>query len=306
MKKYLTSKIKNFINIKKIRVEASSRAFYRIFFKRGTLVAMVYPEENIEEISKIVRLSSVYAKKKINTPEIKEIINNRIVLQEDLGDTLVQKAFFFSNIKEKQNILKKIAKILKKLREIPNNTSNSLLDNRRMKWEMDFFLKHFVQKFFPGYANVQELKNKLYLIVKKIKNINFFAHRDFHSRNMLYYNDKIYLVDIQDSLIAQEYYDTVSFAFDSYLDLGTLRGFFLDELKEKKFNTDSDQFYLTAIQRNIKALGTFGYQINVKKNLSYKKYINRTINHIRGNKLFEHFFDMSILEKWNQLKKNAY
>ena len=53
------------------------------------------------------------------------------------------------------------------------------------------------------------------------------------------------------------------------------------------FKMDYDQIFLTALQRNIKALGTFGYQVMEKKNLMYKGYIRRTVRHILANKMAE-------------------
>jgi hypothetical protein len=85
---------------------------------------------------------------------------------------------------------------------------------------------------------------------------------------------------------------------DAYLDLKSLREFFLDSLTKRGKTIDVDinneQFRLTALQRNIKALGTFGFQVMVRKNLAYKKYINRTIRHIRDNPLFEKFLKPKI------------
>jgi N-acetylmuramate 1-kinase len=38
-----------------------------------------------------------------------------------------------------------------------------------------------------------------------------------------------------------------------------------------------------AMQRNLKALGTFGYQTVVRGNTVYIQYIPRTLNHVRRN-----------------------
>jgi len=159
-----------------------------------------------------------------------------------------------------------------------------------MKWEMDFFIEHFALKFFPLPFSLKKLQKELYAIVDSICRINVFAHRDFHSRNMLYHKKNICLVDFQDSLIGPVYYDLVSFAYDSYLDLKSLRKIFFQMVEGLKYGLDYDQIYLTALQRNVKALGTFGYQVSEKKNIQYKKYIHRTIRHILGNRKVESDF----------------
>ena len=100
-------------------------------------------------------------------------------------------------------------------------------------------------------------------------------------------------------MVAPEYYDIVSFVFDSYLDLGMLRDFFLNRLEKAGIKIDPQQFNLTALQRNIKALGTFGFQINVKKNLSYKKYIKRTVRYILNNKLSDEMINRSVFNHFD-------
>lgn len=294
MKKYLEQRIGNYTRIEKIRGEASNRAFFRVYFDKYSLVGMVYPEENPAEIARIDKLTEIYLNSGIQVPKIKEIYDRRILILEDLGDQLVQKAFKTACNEEKRTILQKCAGILERLRLISTQHTHAILDHNRMKWEMDFFLDHFAGNFLPKSTDITDLREKLHTLVEKIENISCFAHRDFHSRNMLYHKKNIYLVDFQDSLVAPPYYDLASFAFDSYLDLKSLRGFLFKEYENRGFPIDHGQLFLTALQRNIKALGTFGFQVHVKKNLSYKKYIHRTIRHILNNKLFGKFFDKSI------------
>jgi len=308
MKKYLESELRGrglyeITNIKKLRGEASTRNFFRVSLKNRSLVAMVYPEDNNEEIERIARLTRVYLDHGLKVPAIEEIIGSRIILQEDLGDLLVQTAFSRFNKEEKKKALERIADIVVTLGRIPVSHTASTLDTARMKWEMDFFVSHYVPHFFPPPLDIEELKNTLHSMVEAIGPIDTFAHRDFHSRNMLYRDRDIYLVDFQDSLVAPGFYDLVSFAFDAYLDLKSLGIFFLDSLEERGMAIHEEQYFLTALQRNIKALGTFGFQVTVRKNLSYKKYIARTIRHILNNPVFERFFDPSMFISMGEERK---
>jgi aminoglycoside/choline kinase family phosphotransferase len=288
-KEYLKIRLKHVNQIKKIRGEASNRTFYRVFFNNYSLVAMVYPAVNREEIEKIVKLTDTYLQNRINVPKIEEIIDDRVILQEDLGDLLAQKAFSMFNKQERKKILETVADILIGLKGVSITHTNAVLDTARMKWEMDFFLTHFARNYLTKDSRaIKDFQERLYRMVERIQPINTFAHRDFHSRNMLVHKNDIYLVDFQDSLKASPWYDLVSFAFDCYLDLKSQRKFLLNCLKERGMIIDEEQFYIAALQRNIKALGTFGYQVTVKKNLSYKKYIPRTLRHITSNPLFQY------------------
>ncbi len=294
MKKYLYSQLSasgvcgNVENIKKIQGEASTRGFFRVTTAERSLVAMVYPEPEPDEICRIQGLTELYRQKGLNVPQIEAETDERILLLEDLGAVSVQAAYARFGKPERQSLLEKIALQLDRLAGIPLHHTDGVLGTARMQWEMDFFIEHFAPRFctLPGPDGIEQLRRRLHEMVWDIGPVATFAHRDFHSRNMLYQNDEVYLVDFQDSLRAPLFYDTVSFAFDAYLDLKGLRDYFLDALKELGWEMDHRQFYLTALQRNIKALGTFGYQVTVRKNLTYKKYMNRTIGYVLQNPLF--------------------
>ncbi|MCP4219902.1 MAG: phosphotransferase [bacterium] len=289
MKNYILSKLGHLggiAGIKKIQGEASNRCFFRVNQGKHSMVAMVYPSENREEIERISRLTDVYKNHKLQVPSIRETIDNRIILLEDLGDLSIQKAFARSGATEKKKLLGLISSILASLASIPSSHTAASLDTARMKWEMDFFIEHFVPHYCSPKTDTDGLRLKLHGMVEAIVHTDTFAHRDFHSRNMLLYKEGVYLVDFQDSLKAPVYYDLVSFAFDAYLDLKSLAVFFKDTVKADGIRLDEEQFLLTALERNIKALGTFGYQVSVRKNLAYKKYMARTIRHIHGNPLF--------------------
>jgi aminoglycoside/choline kinase family phosphotransferase len=44
-----------------------------------------------------------------------------------------------------------------------------------------------------------------------------------------------------------------------------------------------ERFHLMALQRNLKALGTFGYQTTARRNPVYIQYIPRTLRYVRDN-----------------------
>lgn len=82
-------------------------------------------------------------------------------------------------------------------------------------------------------------------------------------------------------------YDLVSLLRDSYTDLSeeTIEGLidrFLvnvpNSLPADKFRRKFDSM---ALQRNLKALGTFGYQTSIRRNPVYIQYIPRTIHYLQ-------------------------
>jgi aminoglycoside/choline kinase family phosphotransferase len=98
----------------------------------------------------------------------------------------------------------------------------------------------------------------------------------------------VYIIDFQDARMGPDTYDLVSLLRDSYVDL-TDRA--VDELiaycLALKGNPDVTpfrrRFDLMALQRNLKALGTFGYQTMTRRNSVYIQYMPRTLRYARTN-----------------------
>ncbi len=267
----------------RIRSEASLRGFFRIRQGRESRVAMVYPEPKMAEVKRFCAMQEIYRRHGLRVPRIDEILGDQVVIQEDAGDLLLQRAWHSGNPRERRRLLGMCREMLAGLAAVPPALTAARLGQERLKWEMDFFLEHFFPRF-PGRAfSVNDLRSHLYGLVEAIAPEDTFAHRDFHSRNLLVRGSEIIMVDFQDSLVAPRYYDLVSLAFDSYLDLGAARTGLFPNLAASGDDSELRQLRLTALQRNIKALGTFAYQTFTRNHPAYARYIPRTIRHIRGH-----------------------
>jgi aminoglycoside/choline kinase family phosphotransferase len=114
------------------------------------------------------------------------------------------------------------------------------------------------------------------------------CHRDYHSRNLMLHRGRLYIIDFQDARMGPDTYDLVSLLRDSYVDLTDRE---LDELiayfLALKGSGDATEFRrrfdVMALQRNLKALGTFGYQTIARANPVYIQYIPRTLRYVRTN-----------------------
>jgi len=269
--------------LQKIHAEASRRSFYRIRQGKKTLVAMVYPEPAPAEVERFCALQKIYLEHRLRVPHIDRVLDDRVVLQEDLGDLLLQRAWHAASPKERQRLLDQCREILGRLAAVPASLTATRLDRGRLKWEMDFFVTHFSPRFRVRPVGEDDLRAQLWRLAGSIAPEDTFAHRDFHSRNLLVLGKEIVMVDFQDSLVAPRYYDLVSLAFDSYLDLGPARGRLFPNLAAFGDDRELRQLRLTALQRNIKALGTFAFQAYERRHKVYARYIPRTLSHIRGH-----------------------
>ena len=124
------------------------------------------------------------------------------------------------------------------------------------------------------------------------------CHRDYHSRNLMLSDGSLYIIDFQDARMGPDTYDLVSLLRDSYVDftepqVDELIAFFLALRSGRPSVSSSDtslqefhrRFDLMALQRNLKALGTFGFQTTSRQNPVYIQYIPRTLNSARANLL---------------------
>ena len=100
---------------------------------------------------------------------------------------------------------------------------------------------------------------------------------------------RLYIIDFQDARLGPDTYDLVSLLRDSYVDISEraiedLIAYFLALIgaagREREYR---HRFDLMALQRNLKALGTFGYQAAARQNPVYIQYIPRTIKYVRDN-----------------------
>jgi hypothetical protein len=166
-------------------------------------------------------------------------------------------------------------------------------DVEKLAWELDFFTKHFIEAYrgvVIAAAAQDELRREFAgLIGELAAEPRVLCHRDYHSRNLMLYHDRLYIIDFQDARMGPDTYDLVSLLRDSYVDLADetideLIAYFL-ALKgqtgtEAEFRS---RFDLMALQRNLKALGTFGYQTTARRNPVYIQYIPRTLRYVRNN-----------------------
>jgi aminoglycoside/choline kinase family phosphotransferase len=271
------------MRLQPIRSEASQRRFFRISQRKTNRVAMVYPEPAPAEVERFLVVHEIYRSHGLRVPAVEEVLGGQVVIQEDAGDLLLQKAWRECARSERHCLLDECRDILGKLAAVPPALAKTRLDRARQKWEMDFFVSHFFPHWPVRGCSEAGVRQGLAMLVDAIAPDCVFAHRDFHSRNLLVRGKEIIMVDCQDSLLAPRYYDLVSLAFDSYLDLGAARGRLFPNLAASGSDRELRQLRLTALQRNIKALGTFAYQTHERRHLAYARYIPRTLRHIRGH-----------------------
>jgi N-acetylmuramate 1-kinase len=222
-----------------------------------------------------------------------------IVALQDLGDVTLQAHVGAPSPTEHAALYRQAVAFIELLQRRGSElTSDAYLpyrmafDVEKLTWELEYFVRHFVGAYRGialGAAQQTALAEEWAAIVGELASEpRVLCHRDYHSRNLMLHDGDLYIIDFQDARLGPDTYDLVSLLRDSYVDiterqLDDLVAYFL-ALKgihdEEEFRR---RFDLMALQRNLKALGTFGYQTAVRANPVYIQYMPRTLNYARAN-----------------------
>ena len=187
-----------------------------------------------------------------------------------------------------------------KIRIGPHPAENRFFDFEKLFFEMKFFLLHFIDNFLEEDRSKNkpfwdEFETELVSLCEWLGNRErVLCHRDYHVRNVMIVDQKAKWIDFQDARMGPHTYDVVSLVRDSYVCISPntklhLYNHYLTQLNERRraLNLTElawDELNIEAqhmgLQRNIKALGSFGYLATVKRKPSYLQYVKNTLQTI--------------------------
>jgi N-acetylmuramate 1-kinase len=282
--------------------DASDRRYYRILTAHGVPFVLALHATSFEvNTLPFANVARLFEQMPVPIPKILGHAGDIGVLAlEDLGDVTLQAHLGAATSSQHSALYRQAVALVATLQkrgadlESPDYLPYRIaFDVDKLTWEMEFFTKHFIEAYRGVVISTvvrEALRQEFNLILEELASEpRVLCHRDYHSRNLMYHNDRLYIIDFQDARMGPDTYDLVSLLRDSYVDLpeetvSDLIAYFL-ALKgvsgqEEQFR---DRFDLMSLQRNLKALGTFGYQTTARRNPVYIQYIPRTLRHVRDN-----------------------
>lgn len=289
--------------------DASDRQYFRLLIEnQPSQVLALYKEPIQFDSLPFVNVAKLFLKVPIRVPRILDHSDRfGVVALEDLGDITLQTYLKKSPQEAHDKIYKQAISVINTLqrrgKELTSNNYvpfNIAFDEKTLGAELHFFTKHFIESYqnasltvATGNALAEEYKE---LVVELACEPRVLCHRDYHSRNLMLHQDQLYVIDFQDARLGPETYDLVSLLRDSYWDVSEnqvneLITYFLSLQQSSTQKTVPQnisvefrrKFDLMALQRNLKALGTFGFQKTVRGNSSYVQHIPRTLRYVRAN-----------------------
>ena len=248
------------IELSRLPVEASTRVFFRVSTGVSTFVAMLSPPDT-EDNPRFVRLTDLFRDHGLRTPRVHAADFDRgMLLLEDLGERDFAAAYATGEIDAPLGAAVHDLVTLQSVvgDDIPPYTTTRFRDELAIfaDWLVGRFVGVDVPKAYAGVADA--------LVEATMSVPPRTVHRDYHCRNLIWRDDgTIGIVDFQDALVGPACYDIASLLRDCYVEFDEARVarwrhrfFALAELDcaESTFNRAFD---LTAIQRQLKAVGIF-------------------------------------------------
>lgn len=304
-KKFISENIGGFDSALKLAGDVSTRLYYRVLYGNRSAILCSDPAfkgRSTEEYPFII-VHDIFKSAKVNLPEIyatKSI--DGLLLLEDLGDDMVESVIDKFSAHEILSLYKKIITELVKIQSIKNDGSLPFtisFDTDKLMFEFDFFIEHFLKGYLKinesqAGKSIHELRNEFMKIAQILVKPGFFVinHRDFHARNIILHKDNPYIIDFQDARLGLPQYDAVSLLRDSYVSLeqgifNELKLYYMEASKSAGIHSmgpDEFNFYfdVMAFQRNVKALGTFGFMVSKKNDSRYERHIAPSIKYLPG------------------------
>jgi aminoglycoside/choline kinase family phosphotransferase len=283
--------------------DASDRRYVRLLLDRATSIVLAVHAGPIEYPSlPFVRVAELFAQVPLPIPALLHHDDGLgIIGLQDLGDVTLQAHLGGAAATDRalryRQAVGMIARLQQRGAELASESYppyGSAFDVEKLTWELEFFVRHFLLAYrgaLPDEPVRIALREEWARIVEELAaEPRVLCHRDYHSRNLMWHDETLFVIDFQDARMGPDTYDLASLLRDSYVDLpeaavDDLIDYFV-ALTRGAATTPSDpdfrrRFDLMALQRNLKALGTFGYQTTSRSNPVYMQYVPRTLAYVR-------------------------
>jgi aminoglycoside/choline kinase family phosphotransferase len=286
--------------------DASDRRYYRVLMNSGESIVLALHAGPIEFATlPFVLVWRLMRAVPLPVPELLHYSDPLgIIGQQDLGDVTLQAHLGAASPTEHAALYRQAVSLIAVLQQRGAELASDeyppykvAFDTDKLSWELEFFFKFFVRQYrgaSPSLDVQRALSKEWSQLVEELAGEpRVLCHRDYHSRNLMLHAGSLFIIDFQDARMGPDTYDLVSLLRDSYVDLtfsqvDELIAYFLALTRGAAVSADvaaefRRRFDLMALQRNLKALGTFGYQTVTRGNPVYIQYMPRTLNYVRAN-----------------------
>ncbi len=278
--------------------DVGARQYVRVDHPQvGTALVVLHPLDTPEKADDSYfefRALQAFLDPVIHVPTILQFHDaDRCLLVEDLGDTTLEQRLV-EHPEEEVHWAEQAGWMLATLAGpltlgAPGHTffMQRSFDEAKFTFEWEYcrvnFFRDFLEKDPPRWLD--RLMEEVHASLET--RARFFTHRDFHVRNLMVHGGRLVALDFQDARRGAATYDLASIRFDGYWDWSKEAGRQLVAPLQDELGWSAEalgeELNLSGIQRNLKALGTFGHQLVHRHKAHFAPAIPRTLRHLRGH-----------------------
>lgn len=264
------------VSVQLLLGDGSTRCFYRVRDLGSSASWILVSDPEWKQTKDYPAHQRALEKAKIAVPVFSVSDPKKgLLLMQDFGDELLQHRIQ-EEPENKEAWLHKAVVLLAhlhgRLYPVPKDlpACERRFDETKLFEELCFTLEHLREKLFGlaplGSKNLNAIRH----FCKTLDGFGplVFCHRDYHCRNLLVYQNELWMIDFQDARLGPPGYDLASLVFDAYVPitkesryhlietyLKTLEGYPLrKEIRDASFERE---LFLLAYQRTLKAAGSF-------------------------------------------------
>lgn len=279
------TKAANIARIIPLVPEVSTRRYYRLELADGSTYVGVLEDQQTATVNMplVAAVQNFLHAHRIRVPEIYFCDPHAgVMLQQDLGDLSLM-ALLQQKPDQAESLYKVAITHMLSWQRLENDSIcpafKLSFDVEKLMFEFEFFITHTLLGYYEARiheADLQTLRAEFTEIAEKLAapQGKVFTHRDYHSRNILVVgsapltDQKQYIIDFQDARLGLMQYDLCSLLCDAYAPLdNSMRAKLLDFAfvagvsVHRQTRAEFDHYFmLSAFQRLVKAMGTFGRQ----------------------------------------------
>jgi|TARA_A200000113_G_scaffold149870_1_gene135012 aminoglycoside/choline kinase family phosphotransferase len=268
-------------NLEPLREEASNRKYFRIKTDKKSFV-LVDNSENTEQAANFLYSSKLLINSSINVPEIYAFSEDlRFMLMQDLGEHTLDAA---TQVNDKE-ILVKALEQLSLIYFCDQDILKSCTKDSLLKQTEAF--TEFCSEQGCNANEIQELELLRKELVENLLNQQFMpVHNDFERRNLMLFEDQLFVIDFQDLNVGPIGIDLASLLFEHDRD-------YPEELLEEVINLhiintglqiEVDEIMnhiMSALShRSMRIVGTFNRYFKDGKLLNRKRDIEKFLSRI--------------------------
>ena len=294
-----------------LTADASTRRYYRL---RWAAPAAGYPSSCLvmhcdpwtaEESTDFITVGRHLRACGVRVPEVYGVRpESGLMCLEDYGDLTLAEHWRHSGPENRLNLGRKAVDELVKMHTRATRTVDPscpafhlAFDVDKLTSELQFFRAHAVQQLWDqslGPNDCQAWARAFHALCTPLAGAaRYFCHRDYHGWNIMVHGGSIGVIDFQDARMGPQPYDLASLLTDrgtAHVLMAdgtkTLIAYYLDRWQsESGCTVDREEFAwlydLAAVQRCLKAIGTFASMHVVHSRSQYLPYIPPTLAHLR-------------------------